>query len=192
MSSEKTNKKNVILDTAKTVFAEKGFDGARMDEIAERAGVKKSLIYYHFEGKDHLLQEILNGFFEEYAKLLRSDNEDEDFLDRNSDLLRVILIESLKKNTKLPTVFKAVEMLIQFEQESGKKSLAQRSSDDKRMVVEFFTSILPSVCYTCYKEAWSNYFNVDSVTLDKYFTEALDETHNQYHKNMNRSEWKNE
>ncbi len=32
--------KQMILDSATAVFAEKGFDGARVDEIARRAGVK--------------------------------------------------------------------------------------------------------------------------------------------------------
>lgn len=190
------SKKDLILETAKQVFAEKGFDGSRMDEIAERAGVKKSLIYYHFEGKDQLLQEILNKFFEEYGKLLRSEvtseneNKDKymDFMDRNSDLLRVILIESLKKNTKLTSIFKAVKMLMEYENEiKNQLDSVQYPSNHKRWVAEFFTSILPSVGYICYKDAWCSYFDVDHETLEKDYFDAYFETHGQYHKNISSS-----
>lgn len=43
-----------ILEAAKDVFAEKGFAGARVDEIAERAGVNKAALYYHIGDKKSL------------------------------------------------------------------------------------------------------------------------------------------
>jgi TetR/AcrR family transcriptional regulator len=43
-----------ILDAAKDVFAEKGFAGARVDEIARRAGVNKAALYYHIGDKKAL------------------------------------------------------------------------------------------------------------------------------------------
>jgi len=47
-----------ILDAAETVFAEKGFSGARIDAIAAAAGCNKSLIYQYF-GNKLALYEIL-------------------------------------------------------------------------------------------------------------------------------------
>jgi hypothetical protein len=41
-----------ILDAALVEFTEQGLGGARMDRIAERAGVNKRLIYYYFESKE--------------------------------------------------------------------------------------------------------------------------------------------
>ncbi|HEX7440823.1 MAG TPA: TetR family transcriptional regulator, partial [Caldimonas sp.] len=43
-----------ILRAAMTEFADKGLGGARIDAIAERAGINKRLIYYYFDGKDRL------------------------------------------------------------------------------------------------------------------------------------------
>lgn len=182
---KESNKKTLILETARQVFAEKGFDGSRMDEIAARAGVKKSLIYYHFEGKHQLLQEILEMFFDDYGRLLRTETDGgtDDFLNRNSDILRIILIESLKKNTKLPAVFKAVKILMDYEKEiSGDLDPAAYPSNHKRWVAELFTNLLPSACFVCYKDAWCKYFNVDAEILEQDFSDSLTETHGEYHK----------
>jgi len=48
-----------ILEAALTVFAEKGFAAARMDDIAARAGVTKGTIYLYFNGKEALFKALL-------------------------------------------------------------------------------------------------------------------------------------
>ncbi|MEV5572535.1 helix-turn-helix domain-containing protein [Spirillospora sp. NPDC052269] len=45
-----------MLDMAEEVFAERGFRAAAMDEIAERCGVSKPMLYEYFGSKDGLLQ----------------------------------------------------------------------------------------------------------------------------------------
>lgn len=48
-----------ILAAARDEFAEYGLGGARMDRIAERAGLNKRLIYYYFADKERLFQAVL-------------------------------------------------------------------------------------------------------------------------------------
>jgi AcrR family transcriptional regulator len=48
-----------ILDAASAVFAEAGFAGARIDEIATRAGVNKAMLYYHVGDKRELYTAVL-------------------------------------------------------------------------------------------------------------------------------------
>jgi len=62
-SRAKTREK--ILKVATKLFARKGFDGARVDEIAQKAGVNKALIYYYFKSKEEILEEIMKVFLEE-------------------------------------------------------------------------------------------------------------------------------
>lgn len=50
---------NTILNAARDEFAEHGLGGARMDRIAERAGLNKRLIYYYFQDKEQLFQAVL-------------------------------------------------------------------------------------------------------------------------------------
>src|SRR6202008_2705386 len=47
-----------ILDAAKVEFGAKGFAGARVSDIADRAGVNKQLISYYFGGKEGLFAEL--------------------------------------------------------------------------------------------------------------------------------------
>jgi TetR/AcrR family transcriptional regulator len=61
-SSRKT--RAMILDGALIEFAEKGFDGARIDEIALRAGVNKNLLYHHYGSKDGLFAALLERTYE--------------------------------------------------------------------------------------------------------------------------------
>ncbi len=65
--------KQLILDAATAVFAEKGFDGARVDEIARRAGVNKALIYYYFESKDQIVEELMQGMIKELVRKRRCE-----------------------------------------------------------------------------------------------------------------------
>lgn len=48
-----------ILMAARTEFSQKGLGGARVNAIAEMAGVNKQLIYYYFEDKEKLYTEVL-------------------------------------------------------------------------------------------------------------------------------------
>jgi AcrR family transcriptional regulator len=48
-----------ILDVAAGEFADKGYDGARVDEIAAKTRTTKRMIYYYFGGKEQLFVEVL-------------------------------------------------------------------------------------------------------------------------------------
>jgi len=52
-----------ILEAAMETFAEVGYEGARVDEIAKRAGVNKAMIYYRIGDKRTLYEEVLHDVF---------------------------------------------------------------------------------------------------------------------------------
>ena len=54
-----------ILTAATTEFSEHGLAGARVDRIAERAGLNKRLIYYYFKDKDSLFTAVLEHVYTE-------------------------------------------------------------------------------------------------------------------------------
>jgi TetR/AcrR family fatty acid metabolism transcriptional regulator len=48
-----------IVEAAAHVFAEKGFDGARMDDIVSETGLSKGLLYWYFKSKDAIIVALL-------------------------------------------------------------------------------------------------------------------------------------
>ncbi|MEE4588426.1 MULTISPECIES: TetR/AcrR family transcriptional regulator [Streptomyces] len=50
--------RRLLMEAARDVFSEKGFAGARVQDIADRAGLNKQLIAYYFGGKEGLYQEL--------------------------------------------------------------------------------------------------------------------------------------
>jgi AcrR family transcriptional regulator len=59
-----------LTDVALAVFAQRGFDGASMDDVARAAGITKAAIYHHVSGKEELLDRGLRRALEAlYAAL---------------------------------------------------------------------------------------------------------------------------
>ena len=55
--------RDAILQAALAEFAQEGLAGARMDAIADSAGVNKALLYYYFHDKESLYGAVLDRFF---------------------------------------------------------------------------------------------------------------------------------
>jgi AcrR family transcriptional regulator len=55
-----------ILDTAEPLFARSGFAGVGLREVAERAGLGKSSLFYHFASKLKLYVAVLERVFEDF------------------------------------------------------------------------------------------------------------------------------
>ena len=59
VGEEDTSKRRQILDGARKVFMDLGFDGASMGEIARSAGVSKGTLYVYFADKNRLFEAIV-------------------------------------------------------------------------------------------------------------------------------------
>ena len=68
-----------ILEAAHTVFVRRGTAGARMQEIAEEAGVNKALLHYYFRNKNRLAEAVFRrvatGLFSRAGAILGGDDE---------------------------------------------------------------------------------------------------------------------
>lgn len=53
----------IILNAAKSVFIKKGMDGARMQEIADEAGINKALLHYYYRSKQQLFEAVFFNAF---------------------------------------------------------------------------------------------------------------------------------
>ncbi len=191
------NARERILSTAVRIFAEKSYEGSRIDEIAREANVPKSLIYYHFKSKEEILQVLVDNFIREYLDLIddavseshqeraeelasRMKNRYYEFGQRNADLVRVILIDSLKKTKERPVLFQIVEAMTA--KEAGHKPEGTEDIQERR-VAEFFTSFMPNYAYICFADSWVKYFQLDRKEFDRLYLKVYEETHGAYHKN---------
>ena len=66
-----------ILEAAKKVFIRNGMAGARMQDIADEAGINKALLHYYFRNKEQLFQTIFSklsiGFWEHITSIFESE-----------------------------------------------------------------------------------------------------------------------
>ena len=95
--------KERLLEAAFEEFSRNGFAGARVDEIATRAGANKALIYQYFGDKEALFQLVLERKMQQLARIATDDpdrlheavGEFFDFHAANPDLSRLMLWEAL-------------------------------------------------------------------------------------------------
>lgn len=192
-----------ILDTAERIFAEDGYDAARVDRIAREAGVNKALIYYYFRSKQAILDELLddfirtaNGFLIEMAQhsytfdspeMLQQMQKYNDYLMRRDTTLKLLLTESLKDSREAPPLFKLIDINPGLMDESAAVADLNRrgfnldADEQQRRVTEFFTGIMPTIVYSLFRSKWCRYFNIEQDKLDELFQKANEETHNQHH-----------
>ena len=63
MTEHEMNTEEKILTAAKDVFQQKGMTGARMQEIADKAGINKALLHYYYRTKDKLFEKVFEMAF---------------------------------------------------------------------------------------------------------------------------------
>ena len=148
-----------ILEAAKTIFHRKGFEGARMQEIADEAGINKSLLHYYFRTKENLFDDVFKAALRDIftklfttvdanvpleEKLKNLINEYIGFLQKNSYIPGFILAEINQNPGKIIEIFKSAtispSMLFERLRESE-----QDESLEKTNFRELFINIL-SLC----------------------------------------------
>ncbi len=70
MNSPRSDTRGKILEAAGGLFAQKGFFGVSMQNIADELGITKAALYHHFESKEGLCFEIMHRAFKELTVTL--------------------------------------------------------------------------------------------------------------------------
>lgn len=63
-----------ILDAALTLFAENGYDGTSVEQIANIVGIKAPSLYKHFKGKEDILNALIDSAEARYEEMFGSEN----------------------------------------------------------------------------------------------------------------------
>jgi len=77
-NEDAADKTTVILDAAIKVFADKGYFGARVSDIAKEAGIAYGLVYHYFDSKEDLLISIFRTRWENFLNAIKRQIETED------------------------------------------------------------------------------------------------------------------
>lgn len=184
--------KRTILEVSEKLFAEKGFDKTGINEIAERAGIAKSVIYHHFKNKDDILQMLIKSISEELIELKRSirDSQSEHsdsavettlkellvFWEKHSRIANIILTESLKNTNEIP-LFALWDNNIARPADVLKSDL-NLAPDEILQTIEgaFFLLFMPTYCFAIFEEEWCKHYDVASSTARQTFISLMTET----------------
>src|ERR1041385_6874173 len=82
-----------ILAAALEEFTARGYEGARLDDVAKRAGIAKGTIYLYFTDKEALFQELVRSMVHPVLETLLATFVREVYGTRRKDIIRLILSE---------------------------------------------------------------------------------------------------
>lgn len=183
-----------IIDAAEELFAEKGYDGTGIMEIARKAGVPKSLIYYYFKSKDEILTELMNRLVKEVIEMkikAVEDHHPEDTITREgllkmfhagyqfyterNKMFKIIYQESLKK--EFIGNFLLNTQMSQQESIDYLKNAGMEVDEKELKFGHFFLVALPFMSFMLHKDKWCelNEFDPD-VAREKFINLMVDIT----------------
>lgn len=125
MTDQSGDTKKKILDVARVLFAEQGFEGTSVREIAKLAEVNIASLNYHFSNKENLFSEILKVSYLECSQEIRG------FYEKENPKLEDILVHVFRffthKSHDLMTFFK----MMMSTQHSDKFACSQNKGDSE-------------------------------------------------------------
>lgn len=176
-----TESERKILEAARMEFEQKGYNGTRMQKIADVAGISKASLHYYFRSKENLFNKIFDKAIDEYMPLVNTWTNDslsweekvllftENFMifNQKENLLFIIreinrnpdLLTARIKQSKSPNRFVAY-----FEQMLKEKKIKQ--ADARLLYI-----ILQSIC--CFPAMNSQMFKKTLRLSDKQYAELM-------------------
>lgn len=96
------NTENQILIAARQVFILKGYEGARMQEIADHAGINKALLHYYFRSKEKLFEAVFSEVASNLFPAMKQILETELGLKEKITMFIHIYLKALAENPFIP------------------------------------------------------------------------------------------
>ena len=163
--SRSEESKQRILLAATAVFAQKGLDGSRVDEIAEAAHINKRMIYHYFDSKENLYLEVLRHTYNKLSTIgawaIQSETDPEKaikravqeyfyFLAGHDEFVRLLNWESLNNtkyyNNSRPQLLDIAEPRLREVLQAGQRiGLLRRNLDIRHLLVS-----INALCLACF------------------------------------------
>ncbi|MCA0348089.1 MAG: TetR/AcrR family transcriptional regulator [Bacteroidetes bacterium] len=165
MKKLESNTEELIFASAIKIFHKKGLAGARMQEIADEAGINKAMLHYYFRSKQLLFEAVFKKAFMQLAPQIHQvlNSEDslfekiENFADKyisfvmENRFLPTFIIQELNNNPDFANQFfsqaefpKSTRFLIQIEE--GIQNGTIKNVNPKQLLIDMFSlAIFPFV-----------------------------------------------
>ena len=146
-----------LVETAKALFLEKGFDGLKMQELADRAGMNKGLLHYYFKSKEAIFQaifkEAVQDLFGGVAKELLSNHALETKMHTIIDMyfsklsanpgLPLFVLSEIHRNASLKGLISITDMVPIFLK--GVSTMPFKSESEREQFLNLVLSVV-SLC----------------------------------------------
>jgi AcrR family transcriptional regulator len=185
MKSKSDQTRQKILSAALYEFSMHGLAGARVDEIAKAARVNKAMIYYHFDSKEALFNELFQTEMEllkqETAAVLQPRDPDSaadmtlavkellKYVTSKKELLKVLISESTRQDAHLPHLFQLLDVTTAIGLEAAQKSDRTLPDEEEPVFHEFFSGLLPLIYYVLLRDSLKKYYGWKEKTMDDRF-----------------------
>ena len=165
MKKTEINTEELIFESAIKIFHSKGLAGARMQEIADEAGINKAMLHYYFRSKQSLFEAVFKKAFMQLApqihQVLNSDDtlfeKIQNFADKyisfvmENRFLPTFIIQELNNNPDFANQFfsqaefpKPTKFLLQIEE--GIENGFLKSINPKQLLIDMFSlAIFPFI-----------------------------------------------
>jgi len=97
-AQQKIESEERIFEAALEVFSQKGKDGARMQEIADLAGINKAMLHYYFRSKEQLYEKVFDYVFVRYIQSVTEAFTEEDSFEATLRSFINVYIDNLERN----------------------------------------------------------------------------------------------
>lgn len=188
MTAQDKQTEEKIFDAATEVFEEKGLAGARMQNIADLAGINKALLHYYFRTKDHLFDAVFAKLalkmFMKFAPIFSEDKTIEDkirfffrahidFLQQNPRLPGFILNEINHNPQRIQKLMKTIDVRGIWENilEHHKDELDRYNINEENIPQIMTTIVSLSVFPFAARGIFEVLLNNIGVDFDKYLEE---------------------
>jgi len=176
-------RKASILAVAKVLFADKGYHGVSVDEIAKRLGVSPAILYQHFSSKEQLYEEVLaqnSAQRESYIEAILTEPTDfvsvlkrmtriyVENVSRDPDFLRMELMSALEGSKTANAFFErrwhSITDYIEYTLQESQPDQTQ-AYVNPRMAGLMFQGMLREILYTRFIREDANYQNIPLDTM---------------------------
>ena len=104
--------KEKILDAALTLFAENGYDGTSVEQIANVVGIKAPSLYKHYKGKEDILNALIDSAEARYEEMFGSENNIGKVPQSREEFIKVTM-ERISFTMRDPIIRKTRMLLVQ-------------------------------------------------------------------------------